>query len=73
MRNTVRFLAHAILFAPLVLAQSKKIEVTDLPNHPFEVRFPPAAGSKCICVPGTSALPVARTTKSLSAWTPKTQ
>ena len=40
MRNTVRFLALAILFAPLVLAQSKKIEVTDLPSHPFQVAFP---------------------------------
>ena len=40
MRNTVRFLAFAILFAPLVLAQSKKIEVTDLPSHPFQVVFP---------------------------------
>src|SRR6266478_1151546 len=40
MRNTVRFLTLAILFAPLVLAQSKKIEVTDLPTHPFQVEFP---------------------------------
>ena len=40
MRNTVRFFALAILFAPLVFAQSKKIEVTDLPNHPFQVEFP---------------------------------
>ncbi len=40
MRNTVRFLALAILFAPLVLAQSKKIEVNDLPSHPFQVVFP---------------------------------
>ncbi len=40
MRNTVRFLAPAILLAPLVLAQSKKIEVTDLPSHPFQVAFP---------------------------------
>ncbi len=40
MRNTVRFLAFAILFAPLVLAQSKKIEVNDLPSHPFQVVFP---------------------------------
>jgi len=40
MRNTVRFLTLAILFAPLVLAQSKKIEVTDLPSHPFQVAFP---------------------------------
>jgi len=40
MRNPVRFLALAILFAPLVLAQSKKFEVTDLPSHPFQVAFP---------------------------------
>ena len=40
MRNTVRFLSLAILFAPLVLAQSKKIEVADLPSHPFQVAFP---------------------------------
>ena len=40
MRNAVRFFALAILFAPLVLAQSKKIEVTDLLNHPFQVEFP---------------------------------
>ena len=40
MRNTVRLLGLAILFAPLVLAQSKKIEVTDLPSHPFQVSFP---------------------------------
>lgn len=44
MRNTVRFLALTILFAPLALAQSKKIEVTDLPSHPFQVDFP--SGSK---------------------------
>ena len=40
MRNTVRFFSLAILFVPLVLAQSKKIEVTDLPSHPFQVAFP---------------------------------
>jgi hypothetical protein len=40
MRSTVRFLAPAILFAPLVLAQSKKIEVSDLLSHPFQVAFP---------------------------------
>jgi hypothetical protein len=40
MRNTIRLLALAILFAPLVLAQSKKIEATDLPTHPFQVAFP---------------------------------
>jgi hypothetical protein len=40
MRSTVRFFAFAILFAPVVFAQSKKIEATDLPNHPFQVEFP---------------------------------
>jgi hypothetical protein len=40
MLNNVRFLTLAILFAPLVLAQSKKIEVTDLPSHPFQMAFP---------------------------------
>lgn len=40
MRNTVRFLAVTILSAPLVLAQSKRIEATDLPSHPFQVAFP---------------------------------
>jgi hypothetical protein len=40
MRNTVRFFSLAILFVPLVLAQLKKIEVTDLPSHPFQVAFP---------------------------------
>ena len=40
MRNAVRFFALAILFAPLAFAQSKKIEVSDLPNHPFQVAFP---------------------------------
>jgi len=40
MRNTVRLLALAILFTPLVLAQSKKMEVTDLLSHPFQVAFP---------------------------------
>jgi len=40
MSNTVRFLALAILSAPLVLAQSKKIEATDLPSHPFQAAFP---------------------------------
>jgi len=40
MRNTVRLLALAILFTPLVLAQSRRIEVSDLANHPFQVEFP---------------------------------
>jgi len=30
----------AILWAPLAVAQSKKIEATNLPDHPFEVRYP---------------------------------
>src|SRR6266850_686808 len=30
----------AALFAPLASGQSKKIEVSDLPNHPFSVDFP---------------------------------
>jgi len=40
MRNAARLFVLAILFAPLVLAQSKRIEATDLPNHPFQVEFP---------------------------------
>jgi hypothetical protein len=40
MRNAVRFFALAILFPPLTFAQSKRIEVTDIPNHPFQVEFP---------------------------------
>ena len=40
MRNAVRFFALAIFFGPVVFAQTKKIEVTDLPNHPFQVEFP---------------------------------
>ena len=40
MRNAVRFLTLTILFPPLALAQSKKMEVTDLPSHPFQVEFP---------------------------------
>jgi len=44
MRYIFRFLTLTVLFAPLALAQSKRIEVTDLPNHPFQVDF--ASGSK---------------------------
>jgi hypothetical protein len=33
-------LAAAVLFTPLASGQSKKIEVTDLPSHPFSVDFP---------------------------------
>jgi hypothetical protein len=40
MHNTVRFLFLAVLFGPLALAQSKKIEATNLPDHPFQVDFP---------------------------------
>ena len=40
MRRAVRFLAVGVLFAPLASGQSKKIEVTDLPSHPFNVDFP---------------------------------
>jgi hypothetical protein len=40
MRNPVGFLTLAILFAPLALAQSKKIEVTGLADHPFQTDFP---------------------------------
>jgi hypothetical protein len=39
MRNIIRLLTLTILFAPLVLAQSKKTEFTDLPDHPFLVDF----------------------------------
>jgi hypothetical protein len=40
MLKPVHLFAVAVLFAPLVLGQSKKIEVTDLPGHPFSVDFP---------------------------------
>jgi hypothetical protein len=40
MRNAIRFLLIAVLFAPLALAQSKKSEATDLGDHPFQVDFP---------------------------------
>jgi hypothetical protein len=40
MRNAIRVLSLTILFAPLALAQSKKIEATDLLHHPFQVDFP---------------------------------
>jgi hypothetical protein len=39
-RKAIRLLAVAVLFAPLASGQSKKIEVTDLPGHPFNVDFP---------------------------------
>lgn len=40
MHNAIRFLLIAALFAPLTLAQSKKIEATNLGEHPFQVDFP---------------------------------
>jgi hypothetical protein len=40
MLKPVHLLAVAVLFAPLALGQSKKIEATDLPGHPFRVDFP---------------------------------
>jgi hypothetical protein len=40
MRNTIRFLLIAVLFTPLASGQSKRMEVTDLPGHPFSVDFP---------------------------------
>jgi hypothetical protein len=40
MRNAIRFLLIAVLFAPLTLAQSKKTEATDLGDHPFRADFP---------------------------------
>ena len=40
MRNAIRFLLIAALFAPLTPAQSKKTEATNLGDHPFQVDFP---------------------------------
>jgi hypothetical protein len=40
MRNAIRFLLIAALFAPLALAQAQKIEGTNLPDHPFQADFP---------------------------------
>lgn len=39
MHKVVHLLAVAALFAPLASGQSKRIEVSDLPNHPFNVDF----------------------------------
>lgn len=39
MHRVVHLLAVAALFAPLASGQSKRIEVSDLPNHPFNVDF----------------------------------
>ena len=44
MRKATLALFLAVLFAPLALAQSKKIEATNLPDHPFQVEYP--SGSK---------------------------
>ncbi|PYU01789.1 MAG: hypothetical protein DMG38_02940 [Acidobacteria bacterium] len=43
MRKAIRgfsLASLAILWAPLAVAQSKKIEATNLPDHPFEVDYP---------------------------------
>ena len=40
MRNVIRFLSLAVLFAPLAIAQSKKIEATNLQDHPFKIDYP---------------------------------
>lgn len=40
MRKVIRFLSLAVLFAPLAIAHSKKIEATNLQNHPFKVDYP---------------------------------
>ena len=43
MREAIRgfsLASLAILWAPLAVAQSKKIEATNLPDHPFEVDYP---------------------------------
>src|SRR5882762_1836310 len=40
MHRVIRLLAVAVLFAPLASGQSKKMEVTDLAGHPFNVDFP---------------------------------
>ncbi len=40
MRNVILCLLIAALFAPLTPAQSKKTEVTNLGDHPFQVDFP---------------------------------
>jgi hypothetical protein len=40
MRNAIRLFSVLVLAAPLALAQSKKVEATNLPDHPFQVDFP---------------------------------
>ncbi|HXY26316.1 MAG TPA: hypothetical protein VEI73_16810 [Candidatus Acidoferrum sp.] len=44
MRKPIIALCLAVLFSPLVKAQSKKVEATNLPDHPFQVDYP--SGSK---------------------------
>jgi hypothetical protein len=39
MRNAIRLLSLAVLFAPLASAQSTKLEVNNLPDHPFQVDY----------------------------------
>ena len=40
MHNAIRILSFATLFTPLALAQTNKIEVSNLGDHPFQVDFP---------------------------------
>lgn len=40
MRSLIRIISLAVLFAPLVAAQTNKIEATNLLDHPFQVDFP---------------------------------
>jgi len=40
MRTAIPLFLLAVILAPLALAQSKKIEATDLGDHPFQVDFP---------------------------------
>jgi hypothetical protein len=40
MRITIRLFSLVVLAATLALAQSKKVEVSNLPDHPFQIDFP---------------------------------
>ncbi len=40
MRITIRLFCLVVLATPLALAQSKKVEVSNLPDHPFQIDFP---------------------------------
>lgn len=40
MRNLIRLVPLVVLFSSLATAQSEKIEVTNLPDHPFTIDFP---------------------------------